>query len=984
MKISFRLLSLLALLMSCLSTQASKSVFTQKPRDPDAVYFSPQKGDVTAALQKAINDLKDRDNYGIVYFAPGTYHISNTIYVPASIRLIGWGKQRPQIVLSPNSPGYDKDYPEDEGHAKYMFWFVGNTVHEGEVPLEATSSTFYQAFENIDVTVGEGNPQAVVFRTHYAQHSFIEHADINIGNGKAGIFDAGNEIEDVTFHGGEFGIYTRKTSPGWQFTVINSVFDGQRHAAIRTMEAGMTLVRVTMKNSPIGLEIWPKYTDVAIVSDCLMDNISKAAIMESGVDTPTNQLNVRNTVCRNTPVFLGFPSKDSRTVSAQSNIYRVDSLSLGLTFASMASEGAMQLHKSVTPLKAMPQPPHNDIPQLPDMSKWTYITDLGAVGDGKTDNTQIFRDAINKYDVIFLPQGLYVIKGTLKLRPNTVLIGMDPVSTRIVLPENTPGFSGFGSPVPLIESSEGGKDIITGIGLDVMGFNYRVVGCKWMAGKDSYINDVHFSGWNTNKGPQRFHSQSQELYNSHKRPRIFDKGVEESWDNQHWNLWVTNNGGGVFKDIWLNNTFGSCGLFVDHTSTPGRIYEMSVEHHLRNEVVFDHVSNWDVYALQLEEETREGNDVVPMELSWSHDIRFYNFFVFRVISIVKPLQNAVRTWNCNDIDFFNLHNFTQMRYTINNSVYDENTMRTVHAWELARLTITGKESKLNQDENDGSQLLARGFEYAEGITHDGKGNVYFSEGRLRKVFRWDATANKLGFWLNLPWEPLSLATDTKDNLLVVVKYYPQPGNIVNGQKEDVPILPDSKGTTFSWWGNFGFLPLVYTVPATNPSSAITILQPQKQLPSTVSASWYATHRWRDLHDFDSVCQYKPEYNFIALDGTTVIPQQYDLLRSSSIVPAYPGKPCYQVDEFAHRVMKFNVNAQGSLSNPKLFAQRGENGVATDDNGNVYIAEGDILVYDANGNYIRSIHTPEAPNSLTYTHGWLYYTTHDAFYRVRIQ
>ncbi len=67
---------------------------------------------------------------------------------------------------------------------------------------------------NVDLQIEDGNPFAVALRTHYAQHSFIEHVDIHIGNGLAGMFDVGNEMEDVRFFGGEYGIYTTKPSPG--------------------------------------------------------------------------------------------------------------------------------------------------------------------------------------------------------------------------------------------------------------------------------------------------------------------------------------------------------------------------------------------------------------------------------------------------------------------------------------------------------------------------------------------------------------------------------------------------------------------------------------------------------------------------------------------------------------------------------------------------------------------------------------------------
>lgn len=976
--------SMLLAIICAAQLSAGNSVFKQKPRDPDAVYFTPQKGDVTEALQKAIIDLKDRDNYGIVYLAEGTYNISGTIFVPPSIRIIGYGEKRPLIVLTKKSPGFDQHYPDDPGDAKYMFWFTANTVREDVPPAEATSATFYQGFENIDVKVEDGNPQAVVFRTHYAQHSFIEHCEVNVGKGKAGVFEVGNEMEDVVFRGGEYGIYTRKTSPGWQMTILNTLFEGQRKASIRTMEAGMTLIRVTMRNTPVGLEIWPDNTEVAYLEDCVMDNVSKAAILESGVATPTNQLNARNIVCRKTPVFLKFSKDDDRVVSAAGSIYRVDKLSYGLSLSSMEDQGEMSLDYETSPLAAMPAPAENDIPALPDMSTWTYLTDLGAVGDGKTDNTEIFRKAIAEHDVIFLPQGLYLVSGTIEFKPNTVMIGMDPVSTRIVLAANTPAFSGFGTPVPVIETPAGGKNILSGIGLDVMGFNYRAVSCKWMAGKDSYMNDVHFSGWSTNKGPQMFSNSSQALSNSRKRARIMDRGLDESWDNQHWNLWVTNGGGGVFKDIWINNTFGSSGLFVENTQTPGKIYEMSVEHHLRSEVRFEKAANWTAYALQLEEETRESNDVIPMELSDSHDLAFANFYVFRVISIVRPLENAVRTSNCRNIDFYGFHNFTQMRYTINNSVYDINTRQTVRPWEFARLTITGDEKTMPQGiTTGGSELLAEGFEYAEGLTCDDKGNVYFSEERLRKVYTWNASDKKARLLLDFPWEPLSLATDTQGNLLVVVKYYPQPGNMIDGVREDVPILPDSKGTTYAWWGNFGFAPLIYCVdPAAGPSSVrILPLQKENAL-GTVAASYYAAHRWRDLHDFDEACQYRPEYYFIAPDGKTVIPQQYDLLRSNSLVIAKPGEPFYCVDEFAHKVKRFDVDSKGALTNPVLFAGRGVNGITKDPEGNVYVAEGNILVYNPAGEQVRVIETPASPNSLVWSDGYIYYTVRKALYRVK--
>ncbi|WP_431211583.1 hypothetical protein ACQ86N_38065 [Puia sp. P3] len=63
-------------------------------------------------------------------------------------------------------------------------------------------------------------------RTHFAQHSYISHVDIFIGNGKAGLYDVGNEMEDVRFFGGDYGIYTTKPSPGWPFMMVDTSVRG--------------------------------------------------------------------------------------------------------------------------------------------------------------------------------------------------------------------------------------------------------------------------------------------------------------------------------------------------------------------------------------------------------------------------------------------------------------------------------------------------------------------------------------------------------------------------------------------------------------------------------------------------------------------------------------------------------------------------------------------------------------------------------------
>ncbi|NQU85514.1 MAG: gluconolaconase, partial [Mariniphaga sp.] len=222
----------------------SESVYQNKPNDTEAFYFTPEnynikadgKMDVSVALQAAINQVKTEKSFGILFIPEGKYKISKTIYVPGAIRLIGYGKNRPEFILEKNTPGYQQEVQSDKGKANYMFWFTGRTVAEGSQPRDAGAGTFYSAISNINLTIKDGNPNAVALRTHFAQHGFVSHSVINIGNGKAGLFDVGNEMENVTFLGGDYGIFTNRTSPGWPMMIVDTYFEGQRKAAIQTNE----------------------------------------------------------------------------------------------------------------------------------------------------------------------------------------------------------------------------------------------------------------------------------------------------------------------------------------------------------------------------------------------------------------------------------------------------------------------------------------------------------------------------------------------------------------------------------------------------------------------------------------------------------------------------------------------------------------------------------------------------------------------------
>ena len=128
---------------------------------------------------------------------------------------------------------------------------------------------------------------------------------------------------------------------------------------------------------------------------------------------------------------------------------------------------------------------------------------------------------------------------------------------------------------------------------------------------------------------------------------------------------------------------------------------------------------------------------------------------------------------------------------------------------------------------------------------------------------------------------------------------------------------------------------------------------------------YPSNRWRDSHDFNTVSVNRDAECFVAPDGKTIVPVCYDLARSCALVEAFPGKPLYAADEYDKRTVKFDVDPKGYLSNIHYFAEKGEFNSVSDNKGNVYIADGEVYVYDKEGKQTGIIHIPERPSTLVF-------------------
>ncbi|HEU4654603.1 MAG TPA: glycosyl hydrolase family 28-related protein [Steroidobacteraceae bacterium] len=960
-----------------------KSVYTSAPPDPTAIRVARDGAhDDTQAIQRAIDQARNNGAGGVVFLPSGRYTITKTIFVWPAVRIFGVGPTRPVLELPDRTPGFDKGVaamvvftgagPNPERPPVFP---VANSVPFNESIQDAKSATFLSALSNVDIRIGDGNSGAVGVRFHVAQHAFLSHMNFNLGSGLAGVYQVGNEAEDLHFVGGRYGILTEKTSPAWQFTLVDSTFTGQREAAIREHEAGLTLANVQFSNTPIAIDIDRGYGDWLWGKNVHFQNVSRAAVLISNEDSAYTQVGFENATAANVPVFARF-RESGKTVAGRGANYTVKSFSHGLVIPALGQMGHFETQMDATASPAKPQA-ERAIRQLPGVNEWTSVKSLGAKGDGTTDDTQALLQAIATHRVLYFPSGRYLVSDTLLLQPDTVLIGLHPSQTQIVLAENTERFSGVGAPKALIETPRGGDNIVFGLGVFTGGVNPRATAVMWHAGANSLMSDVKIQGGH---GTALATGVRMDPYNAN---HSADGDPRNRWNGQYPSIWVKDGGGGTFFACWTPNTYAHSGFYVSDTSTPGHVYEISAEHHVRNELVLERVSNWEFLAFQTEEEYGESPASVSLDIRNSANILFANYHGYRVTRSIAPAPAAVKIQNSSNIRFRNVHvnaesgipicdasgcvNFLRVsRYPYENAIVDATSGVQEREREFAVLDVTSPSASVAPSTFDGMrvQLLNDDFHALVSPTVDAQGRLYFIDRDDPRIYRW-SPQRRLEVVREFPLDPTQIAFDRSGHLLVLS-------------------TAGAHGTVYSF--NPDAPPAELTVIPPTPVSE------HENALVALPENWWVNGEFEDqldaeTYEFKTLAEMFVEFagepkarEYVSPDGSLVLPafrvfNQGPLdfngwrwsaaMQAHGLVTGKVGDRIYVTNESEDMTYSGEIGPAGTLINLKPFANRGGEAVVADPDGRVYVANGQIFVYDSNGQSIGRIDVPERPIGLVF-------------------
>ena len=314
-------------------------------------------------------------------------------------------------------------------------------------------------------------PGETVACIHYqvAQATSTQNVELIAGPGQMGMFaenGSGGQISDMTFTGGDFGIY----GGSQQFTAQRLTFNGCGVGVRTIWDWGWVWKSVTMSGVGVGFKLVPEGTTGNVGSAALLDS-SFTDVDTVVLITPPTSVPASGTTGlvleRVTLSSVGAAVADTaETVLLAGTDGVVDHWVLGPVYSGSASSrtfssggrvGSYRRDPSLLDTSGAyferPKPQYEDYP----VPGFLHARDFGATGDGSTDDTVALQSAIyasqGQGKILFIDAGSYILTSTVTIPSGSKIVG----ETWSQLVASGPSFSNANSPRALIRVGEPGE-----------------------------------------------------------------------------------------------------------------------------------------------------------------------------------------------------------------------------------------------------------------------------------------------------------------------------------------------------------------------------------------------------------------------------------------------------------------------------------------------------------------------------------------------
>jgi len=226
------------------------------------------------------------------------------------------------------------------------------------------------------------------------------------------------------------------------------------------------------------------------------------------------------------------------------------------------------------------------------------------------------------------------------------------------------------------------------------------------------------------------------------------------------------------------------------------------------------------------------------------------------------------------------------------------------------------------------EMLAGGFAFTEGPAADSLGNVYFTDQPNDRIYVW-TTGNHLELFLDSTGRANGLYFDASGRLLSCSDRDNELWQIGPGKKIEV-LVKNAEGRKLNGPNDLWV----------HPSGRIYFTDPLYVRP-------YWTRDPAMQQDGENVWM-------LSADRKNLQKASDSFVKPNGIIGTPDGKHLYVADIGADRTYVFTIMPDGSLTNRRLFAEMGSDGMTLDERGNVYLTGKGVTVFNSRGRKIAHI------------------------------
>lgn len=229
------------------------------------------------------------------------------------------------------------------------------------------------------------------------------------------------------------------------------------------------------------------------------------------------------------------------------------------------------------------------------------------------------------------------------------------------------------------------------------------------------------------------------------------------------------------------------------------------------------------------------------------------------------------------------------------------------------------------------QLVSSQFSFTEGPAANKAGDVYFTDQPNDKIWKYDTQGN-LSVFMEKTGRSNGLYFDKKGNLVACADEKNELWSIRPDKKVTV-LLKDHEGKHFNGPNDLWV----------HPGGQIYFTDP-----------YYQRSYWeRKSPEIEGQKVY-----YLPKGSKKAIIVDDQLKQPNGIIGTKDGKWLYVADIGGNKTYRYGIRADGTLSNRQLFVPQGSDGLAIDEQGNIYLTGKGVTVYNSEGKKITQIDVPE--------------------------